>query len=468
MLREHHRFFRIVFQAFDLFIVASAWLLAYPLRFFVFRPYIPIHKGVPLYDNYVYMGFAIVFVWFMVFTWAGVYRSRRTESIWPELFALGRATTIAFMTLVAGTYLVFSGEVFSRGVWIIFYFLCMGLLLGERVIFRLVMRALRRRGYNHRWTLIVGDNEIAAAFVERLRYHPELGLLVRGVIRLPTDTHEGTGLPVLGMSANLTSVLATHRVDQVVLALKNSQRDQLDEILSSLVDQNVDLRIIPDLHQFITLGCEVEEFEGMPLISLNRSPIVGWNRVAKRISDIVYAAVALILFSPLMVLIGAAIKIFTPGPVILRQERMGLDGRVFQMLKFRSMKVDAEKDSGAVWAKKDDNRVTWIGRILRKTSLDELPQLINVLRGDMSCVGPRPERPALVERFRHDIPRYMLRHKVKAGMTGWAQINGWRGDTSLEKRIEYDLYYISNWSLVFDFKIMFMTVFKGFISKNAY
>jgi Undecaprenyl-phosphate glucose phosphotransferase len=277
-----------------------------------------------------------------------------------------------------------------------------------------------------------------------------------------------TRLPVLGISPDLTQVLKDNQIDEVVLALRNSHRDQLDQILSSLVDHNIQVRIIPDLHQFITLGCDVEEFEGMPLISLNQSPVIGWNSVAKRVSDIVYASFALLIFSPLMALITLAIKFFTPGPTIYRQERMGLDGKVFQMLKFRTMRVDAETQTGAVWAKKDDDRVTWLGKFLRKTSLDELPQLVNVLRGEMSCVGPRPERPSLVDKFKHDIPRYMLRHKVKAGMTGWAQVNGWRGDTSLEKRIEYDLYYISNWSLLFDFKIMLMTLLKGFISKNAY
>jgi Undecaprenyl-phosphate glucose phosphotransferase len=339
----------------------------------------------------------------------------------------------------------------------------------ERVSFKFFIHNLRRRGFNLRSAIIVGNNEIAMAFVERLRLHPEIGLLVKGVVEI--DGCEGkkkTDLPVLTTSADLTEVLQVHKIDQVILALKNSQRDQLDQILASLIDQHVDVRIIPDLHQFITLGCDVEEFEGLPLISLNQSPIVGWNRVAKRTSDIIYGVIALSLFSPLMGAIALLIKLFSPGPILIRQERMGLDGHLFKMLKFRSMTVDAEKSTGAVWASKNDTRVTWIGKILRKTSLDELPQLINVLRGDMSCVGPRPERPTLVAKFKNDIPRYMLRHKVKAGMTGWAQINGWRGDTSLEKRIEYDLYYIANWSLVLDFKIMFLTVFKGFISKNAY
>lgn len=469
MLKQHHRFFRVLFQVFDLFLVTVAWLLAFPVRFVLLRSLFPVKKGFPTYHQYAYLSFAIVILWYFVFQIAGVYKTRRTQSLWPEIFTLVRASALAFVFLSAGTYLV-AADLFSRGVLLSFVLLSTALFIIERVLFRYCMRNLRLRGYNLRATLIVGDNDIGAAFLERQRFHPELGLIVKGVVRLSgyDQTSSHTGLPVLGTSSDLTEVLATHRIDQVILALKNSQQDELDDLLASVVDQNVDVRIIPDLHQFITLGCDVEEFEGLPLISLNQSPIIGWNSVAKRISDVFYATVALVIFSPVMAVITVAIKLFTPGPVIHKQERMGLDGHVFQMLKFRTMKVDAETQTGPVWTKVNDTRITWLGRLLRKTSLDELPQLINVIKGDMSCVGPRPERPSLVEKFKHDIPRYMLRHKVKAGMTGWAQINGWRGNTSLEKRIEYDLYYISNWSLFFDFKIMLMTLFKGFISKNAY
>lgn len=469
MLRQHQRFFNLVFQFMDLFIVAVAWLASYPLRFIILRPYIPVTKGYPIYDHYAYLSFGIILLWYVVFYFTGVYRSRRTQTIWPELLTVTRSCSFAFLILAAGTFL-FTGELFSRGVLVVFYFLSLSFLIAERIFVRSMMHSLRRKGFNRRNSIIVGNNEIVAAFLERLYFHPELGLLVKGVIQLESQIGEDkkTDLPVLGTSADLTSVLEAHQIDQVVIALKNSQRDEMDQLIASLVDQHVDVRIIPDLHQFITLGCEVEEFEGMPLISLNQSPIVGWNRVAKRISDIIYASLALLIFSPLMLLITALLKIMSPGPVIHKQERMGLDGRVFKMLKFRTMALDAESETGAVWTTKNDNRVTPIGKILRRTSLDELPQLINVLRGEMSCVGPRPERPSLVEKFKNDIPRYMLRHKVKAGMTGWAQINGWRGDTSLEKRIEYDLYYISNWSLFFDFKIMLITLFKGFVSKNAY
>src|SRR2546428_1131105 len=235
-----------------------------------------------------------------------------------------------------------------------------------------------------------------------------------------------------------------------------------------LQDRTVDVRIVPDIHEFNSLGGQAEVFDGLPIITLQGSPHFGWNSCVKRATDLLFSLIILILISPLMVIICAAVKLTSPGPVFYKQERVGLDGRVFQMLKFRTMRVDAEGETGAVWAKKNDPRCTTIGAFLRRLSLDELPQFFNVLKGDMSIVGPRPERPELVERFRSEIPRYMLRHKVNAGITGWAQVNGLRGNTSLTKRVEYDLDYIEKWSLWVDLKVMLLTLFTGFINKNAY
>jgi Undecaprenyl-phosphate glucose phosphotransferase len=470
MLKQHNTFFSTAFKIFDMMLVALGWVLAYPLRFVWLTEYIPVRKGVPRSDAYELLVFVIVFLWFLVFQLSRVYKSRRTETVWPELIDIFKAHTLAFVVLSALTNYL-TPTLYSRALLVVFYFTAFFLLVIERLFFRGVVHSLRRRGFNQRAMIIVGDNEVSAAFLERLGYHPELGLSVRGVVVLnESEKHERTktGLPILGTIPDLAKILLQHDVDQVLIAIKGTQQEHMEGLLTVLFENNVDVRLVPDIHQFITVGCEVEEFEGLPLIALNQSPIVGWNSVVKRITDIFIASVALVVFGPFMLIIATLIKVFTPGPIFIRQERMGLDGRVFRMLKFRSMRVDAESGTGAVWAKEKDDRVTWIGRIIRKTSLDELPQLFNVIRGEMSCVGPRPERPSLVEKFKHDIPKYMLRHKVKAGMTGWAQINGWRGNTSLEKRIEYDLYYIAHWSIGFDLKILFWTVFKGFISKNAY
>ncbi|MEW6187774.1 MAG: exopolysaccharide biosynthesis polyprenyl glycosylphosphotransferase, partial [Thermodesulfobacteriota bacterium] len=257
-------------------------------------------------------------------------------------------------------------------------------------------------------------------------------------------------------------------VHLVIFAMPLTAHQKLEEMLNRIRDEMVDIKIVPDLYRFISLRGGIEEFEGLPFINLRESPMVGWNRVLKRIYDISLASLFLVILSPLLVLIALAVKITSPGPVFYRQTRMGLDGRVFEMLKFRSMVEGAEKETGPVWARKEDPRRTYVGRVLRKLSLDELPQLFNVLRGEMSLVGPRPERPELIESFKDRIPRYMLRHKMKAGMTGWAQIHGWRGNTSLEKRIEFDLHYIENWSLLLDTRIVIKTLWKGIISKEAY
>jgi exopolysaccharide biosynthesis polyprenyl glycosylphosphotransferase len=251
-----------------------------------------------------------------------------------------------------------------------------------------------------------------------------------------------------------------------VIALPREDGGQLEKILADLDDELVTVRLIPDLLHVMTLRSSVEELDGLPLINLRESPMVGWAAVQKRAFDVVVASLGLVAFAPVMALAALAVRASSGRPILYGQERMGLDGRVFRMIKFRTMRPDAERETGPVWTSSDDARRTRVGAFLRRTSLDELPQLWNVLRGDMSLVGPRPERPYFVERFRREIPGYMLRHKVRAGLTGWAQVHGWRGDTSLHERVEHDIYYIQNWSLALDLRILLMTLWHG--HRNAY
>jgi Undecaprenyl-phosphate glucose phosphotransferase len=258
------------------------------------------------------------------------------------------------------------------------------------------------------------------------------------------------------------------KVDIVLITLPLSARERLKRILEDIGDEMVSIMLIPDLIEFATLRGGIGEFEGMPIISLRDTPLYGWNLVIKRVTDVVLSVTILFAVSPLMFVILVLVKATSKGPAFYSQERMGLDGKIFSMLKFRTMETQAEKETGPVWASKGDSRRTPIGTFLRRTSLDELPQFLNVLRGDMSIVGPRPEREFFIQQFRSRIPKYMLRHKMKAGITGWAQINGWRGNTSLEKRIEYDLFYIENWSLWFDMEIMWLTIWRGLVNKHAY
>jgi Undecaprenyl-phosphate glucose phosphotransferase len=319
-----------------------------------------------------------------------------------------------------------------------------------------------------RYLLVVGAGKVAGDIVSRIRLHQELGIQVIGCLSKDgLDKRGPKGIPVIGKYDDLGSLLATRDIDQLIVALPLEDNHLLPDVMGHIGDSLVDVRIVPDIYQFVSIGGSVEEFEGLPVISVQSCPLDGPNLMVKRSIDLVLAAVLTVILAPLMLLIGLLIKLGSRGPVLYAQERVSFDGSRFTIYKFRTMSVDAEQ-AGPGWTKPEDARVTALGRWLRQLSLDELPQLFNVLRGDMSIVGPRPERPVFIAEFRQRVPRYMLRHKVPAGITGWAQVNGWRGDTSIDKRIEYDLYYIENWSLFLDLKILFLTLIRGISNRNAY
>jgi Undecaprenyl-phosphate glucose phosphotransferase len=332
------------------------------------------------------------------------------------------------------------------------------------------LRSMRRRGYNLRYVLIAGAGELAAEVIQSIHSQPEAGLRILGLLTDDPAKQGKTieGVRALGPYAAVKEILRRRPVDEVVLALPREDAPQLEKILADLDDELVTVRLIPDLLHVLTLRSSVEELDGLPLINLRESPMVGWAAVQKRAFDAVVASGLLIAFSPLLAVAAIAVWASTGRPIFYRQERMGLDGRVFRMLKFRTMRPDAESETGPVWTSPDDPRRTRVGALLRRTSVDELPQLWNVVRGDMSLVGPRPERPVFIERFRREIPGYMLRHKVRAGLTGWAQVHGWRGDTSLHERVEHDIFYIQNWSLALDLRILLMTLWRGWFHRNAY
>ncbi|GAX60647.1 capsular polysaccharide synthesis protein [Candidatus Scalindua japonica] len=321
-----------------------------------------------------------------------------------------------------------------------------------------------------RYALIVGTGNLALDVTDRLHNHPELGIKIRGFLS-DNKTQIGNelkGFKVLDTCSNIRSIVMNQKIDMVLITIPLSAHERLKRILDDIGDETVSIMLIPDLIELATLRGGIGEFEGMPIISLRDTPLYGWNLVIKRVTDVVLSIAILLAVSPLMLVISVLVKVSSKGPVFYSQERMGMDGNIFSMLKFRTMETQAEKDTGPVWATKGDSRKTPIGAFLRKTSMDELPQFFNVLKGDMSIVGPRPEREFFIQQFRNKIPKYMLRHKMKAGITGWAQISGWRGNTSLEKRIEYDLYYIENWSLRFDIEIMWLTIWRGLVNKHAY
>ena len=467
MLKKHSKFFETLVLFMDLLTLSCSWVLAYYVRFYI--PIIPVSKGIPSFYTYITLLLIMLPLWYIVFKTFGLYRPRRISSKVAEVWDIVKATAIAIVILVSLTFFVRQYE-FSRLTFVYFGMICVIALSIERILFRELLRFLRKRGYNLRHALIVGTGSLGQEVTDKLYKHPELGIKIRGF--LSEDNYqignELEGFKVLDTFENIRNVVVNHKIDIVFIALSLSAQEKLKSVLDDIGDEMVSIMVIPDLFEYATLRGGVGEFEGMPIISLRDTPLYGWNIVFKRVTDVVLSLIIILVTSPLMFVVSLLIKATSRGSVFYSQERMGLDGKIFNMLKYRTMAIEAEKETGPVWAAKDDSRRTPIGTFLRKTSIDELPQFFNVLKGDMSIVGPRPEREFFIQQFRNKIPKYMLRHKMKAGITGWAQISGWRGNTSLEKRIECDLYYIENWSLRLDLVIMWLTIWRGLVNKHAY
>ncbi|MFQ9511203.1 MAG: undecaprenyl-phosphate glucose phosphotransferase [Lachnospiraceae bacterium] len=354
----------------------------------------------------------------------------------------------------------------------LFYFSLINsiLLIIERNIVRGVLIRLRKSGFNQKHIIIVGYSRAAERFIDRVAANQQWGYQIRGI--LDDNVERGAeykNIRVIGTIENLKELLSFNRLDEIIITLGLSEYSKLENIVACCEKSGVHTKFIPDYNNMIPTKPYTEDLLGLPVIHIRHVPLTnGFNKFIKRSTDIIGSIMAIILFSPVMLVTAIGIKLSSPGPLIYRQERVGLHNRTFMMYKFRSMAVQKPSDEKSKWTTPDDPRVTNIGKFIRKTSIDELPQLFNVLKGDMSMVGPRPERPFFVEKFKEEIPRYMVKHQVRPGMTGWAQVNGYRGDTSIRKRIDHDLYYIENWTIGFDLKILFLTVFKGFINKNAY
>ena len=464
MLKAHSKLLEHIMLAGDLLAVAVCWLLAYVMRFYVLGP--PLRSGIPPLYPYLLMLLPILVVWGVSFRAFDLYRPRRIASHLSEAADLAKASSLGALVLVAVMTFLFREYEYSRVVIVYFWLLSIAAVWLARGTFREALRFARRRGYNLRYAVVVGDGELAATVVSRLAARTDVGIEVLGVVG---DDKEGMGSARrLGGYSDLRAVLDAHVVDHVILALVHEDYGRLGGLLEAVGDEPVTIHVVPDLFRFASLRGGVEEFEGMPFIHLRDSPLHGWSQVTKRVFDLVFSGALLIGLAPVLLLLALGVKLTSRGPVLYRQERMGLDGQRFRMLKLRTMRVDAEVGTGPVWTAQDDPRRVPYGALLRRLSLDELPQFVNVLRGEMSVVGPRPERPFFVEQFRRTVPGYMLRHKVKSGVTGWAQVNGLRGNTSLEKRIQYDLEYIERWSLWLDVKIIVLTVVRIVFERNAY
>jgi len=468
--RKYHHFMIALYLLTDALMVIAAWGLAYLLRF-SFRldlglgafPEDPATK-----TEYVFLLPAVVILQLFLMGHFSLYRMDRAPSLVADFFGTVKSTIVGWLLLLAVLYLTHLFGV-SRYVLASFLVICPILLLFSRGVARLVQDALRNRGRGFQRAIIVGAGKLGQELHEKIRKNDWLGITVVSYI---DDRENRLGKVIAGVPVqpfdSIKKIISAHGVEQVCIALPSEAQESHRDVIAALADEVVDVRLALDVNTCGSLNASVSDFCGLPMLNLRESPLHGWNALLKRVFDVVVAGSALLVFGIPMLVFALVIKLTSRGPVFYRQERMGLDGRSFNILKFRTMGVDAEKETGAVWAKENDPRRTRFGVFLRKTSLDELPQFINALLGHMSVVGPRPERPVFISEFKKQIPRYMLRHKAKAGITGWAQVNGWRGNTSLSKRIQYDLYYVENWSIWFDAKILFMTFLRGFVGKSAY
>ena len=451
-------------------------VVAYALAWFIVisGKVLPLDEGVLKPQVYFMALIFIVPIYLILYASFHLYVPKRIQGRRSELANICKANVIGLMLF---TFVLFGLRrfvshlsYFSTKMILAFFAANIILLEAERISIRIFLRSLRTNGYNQKHVLLIGYSRAAEGFIDRVSVNPEWGYHVQGIL----DDHRPAGfaykkVQVLGPTNHLEDFLASNTLDEIAITLSIKEYSNLEQIVAACEKSGVHTKFIPDYNNIIPTIPYMEDLQGLPVIHIRHVPLTGvFNATMKRIVDLAGALFGLIVFSPLMLVTALLIKITSPGPVLFSQERIGLHNRPFKMYKFRSMEVQDPNKEKSQWTTPHDPRVTPVGRFIRKTSIDEMPQFFNVLIGDMSLVGPRPERPLFVEKFKEEIPRYMIKHQVRPGLTGWAQVNGYRGDTSITKRIEHDLYYIENWSLGFDFKIMFLTVFKGFINKNAY
>jgi Undecaprenyl-phosphate glucose phosphotransferase len=467
VIRKSTRRIAVLLLVSDVGATVFALAAAYFLRFRA--EIIPVIHGVPDASLYFRLIPLIAALWPAIYYFYGLYQVRRNRSRVEEGLSVLVATGLATLVL-AGLATFYRGASYSRAVLVLFFALDVVCVFAGRTAIRRYLEEAWRHGVGVRHVLVVGAGRLGRAVVEKLHEHPEAGLRAIGFV---DDAPEKQGtvfldVPVLGATSEAARIVEERGADTVFLALPLEAHRTMLSVLQEIGRTIADVRVVPDLLQHITFRAGVEDLDGLPVVHLSQVPLTGWMSLVKRTLDIGISGTALLMLSPVYAAIALAIRLSDGGPVLYRQRRMGLDGRPFDILKFRSMVVDAEQSSGPIWTSRDDERRTPLGAFLRRWSLDELPQLLNVLRGEMSLVGPRPERPEFVREFKEKFPQYMLRHRVRAGITGWAQVHGWRGNTSLSKRIEYDLYYIENWSLALDLKILWMTLRHGLRHHNAY
>ena len=469
MIKDNQRYFNRLHVVIDAVVICIAYVLAWIYKFLILKD----QRGLTL-AQYCVALIGIIPLYLMLYLACNLYTSKRVQGRRLEGGNIVKANTIGILIVMAAFFplrdVIEPIKYYSR--WMLAYFYVINIVLEiiARNLIRWCLRKIWRKGFNLRHLIFVGYSGAAEAFIDRILANPQWGYKISGILddnKEPGYTYKG--IAVLGPTDELEKILENNRLDEIALTLALREYYKLKRIVAICEKSGVHTKFVPDYNDIIPTRPYTEDLLGLPVVNIRHVPLTNsFNMICKRAMDIVGAIVAIIIFSPVMLVTAVLVKTTSKGPLIYKQERVGLHNQTFQMYKFRSMEVQSAKSEKRAWTVRDDPRVTKVGRVIRKTSIDELPQLFNILKGDMSLVGPRPERPFFVEKFREEIPRYMVKHQVRPGLTGWAQVNGYRGDTSIKKRIEYDLYYIENWTMGLDIKILFLTFFKGFVNKNAY
>ena len=468
MIKENQKRLNRLHILLDALVIFISYLIAYLIMYYNDDAILALSAQVYFSALIIIIpGFLILYEFFELYT------PKRISGRRSEIANIFKANSIGFLIFTLTLYLGgknMNMHHFSRRLVIIFYILTNVLMVFERSFIRSFLMSIRTKGYNQKHILLIGYSRAAEGYIDRVKQNPEWGYNIRGIL----DDHKErgycyNGVKVIGTIANLHMILEMNVLDEIAITLSIKEYEHLESIVNDCEKSGVHTKFIPDYNNFIPTIPYIEDLQGLPVINIRHVPLTELhNAYIKRIVDIFGALFGIILFSPVMLITAILVKLTDGGPIIYSQERVGLHNKPFKMYKFRSMAVQKPSEEKSKWTTPNDPRVTDVGRFIRKTSIDETPQFFNVLKGNMSLVGPRPERPFYVEKFREEIPHYMIKHQVRPGLTGWAQVNGFRGDTSIQKRIDHDLYYIENWTLGFDFKIMFLTIFKGFINKNAY
>ena len=453
----------------DAIAIEASFLFSYWLRFFsALTNYIPISYGLPPLEAYIKSSIVVIPVWCWLFQTRNMYIPRRITSFSDEFFAIVRLVILGMLVVMAGTFFYRSFS-YSRIVfWILGFSAVMFIAIGRYFLMKFE-QAWYAHGNDLKRVIVVGTSSIANKIFESLATHRSLGYEALGycsVQRKSKNTKKH--IQYLGTITAVPALVKTHDIDVVLIAFTEEEHSLLHNLVRDCQGLNVEMMMVPDILELMTSQVQIKHIEGIPFLGIKSPTLSTWNLIVKRIFDLLFASFILLLASPIILLIAILTKLDSKGQIFYLQKRVGLDGEIFKVIKFRSMRTDAEQSTGPVWSQKDDPRTTRLGRFLRRFSLDEIPQFLNVIKGDMSIVGPRPERPHFVEKFKKQVPRYLERHRTKTGMTGWAQVNGLRGNAPIAERTKYDIYYIEHWSLVFDLKIIFKTVHTVLFGKDAY